>query len=217
MRALLMSCLCLILLSGCLTPRITGQVQSFSVEEAFEDAPRVYVTSGSGLTDNSLEFQSYRDLLVTHLQDAGMQPVTSIKDAYLIAELSYEIDEGSTVIETRESPRHFYPYGFYGVGSSRSHRQVGANVTFPLTSSERTTIRRDVYTRTVSLTFLRKDDSRNLNPEHVYEGKIVSKGSCPLLSQVMPEMLEGLFLNFPNTSGAVEIESLQSCNSSAAK
>ena len=217
MRSLIIATLCCLSLSACFTPRVTGQVQSFAQEAAFEDVSSVYITSGSGLTDQSLEFKSYRDLLSAHLLKAGLDPVKAVKDADLIAEFSYIVDEGSTVVETRENPRHFYPYGSYGIGSGGSHRHVGATFNFPLSSSQRTTIQRDVYTRTVSLTLLRTEPRESADPERIYEGKIVSKGSCPLLNQVMPEMLEGLFSNFPNTSGAIEIESDKNCRTSAAK
>ena len=220
MRALVISFLCVLLLSGCLTPRMTGQVQSFAKAEALTPGARVFVTSGTDLLDSSLEFQNYRALLQTHLRAEGFSLAKTQADADLIATLSYGIDGGRVHTEVIDTPRHFYPYGFYSVGPHGRYRSFGATYLYPYPAAhnyQRTTITKDIYTREVELTLtpVQQDGQKSASP--AYEGKIVSKGTCPLLGQVMPEMLKGLFLNFPATSGPVEIESQHTCESDPAK
>ncbi len=220
MRALLISCLCMVLLSGCLTPRMTGQVQSFAQADGLTPGARVFVTSGTELLDNSLEFQNYRTLLQTHLQDQGFTVAPTRADADLIATLSYGIDGGRTHTEVIDTPRHFYPYGFYSVGPHGRYRSFGATYLYPYPSShsyQRTTITKDIYTRDVELTLTAAQQEGQKAPPPVYEGTIVSKGTCPLLGQVMPEMLQGLFLNFPATNGPVEVETQNACDTDPAK
>ncbi len=216
MRSVLICFLTMVLLAGCAAPRLTAQVQSFSDPSALSGNPAVYITSGSTLTDKSLEFQNYKDLLAQRLVTARMRPVTQLEEADLVAELEYHIDEGSTVSMTTERPQHFHPFGYYGVGSSGSRRGLGATFTFPITN-ERTTYSKQIYTRSVSLTLLQRESSHAKEPVRVFEGKIISRGTCPLLAQVMPEMLQGLFLDFPHTSGEVEIETEKGCSTSTAK
>lgn len=220
MRALFISLLCALLLSGCLTPRMTGQVQSFAKADALTPEARVYVTSGTALLDSSLEFQNYRALLQDHLIAQGFQVTETRAEADLIATLSYGIDGGTPHTEVIDTPRQFYPYGFYSVGPHGRYRSFGATFLYPYPAAhryQRTTITKDIYTRDVALTLTTAQKGEPTSPAPVYEGKIVSKGTCPLLGQVMPEMLQGLFLNFPDTSGPVEIESQHTCDTNPAK
>jgi hypothetical protein len=215
-RSVLILCLSVFFLAGCTAPRLTAHVQSFAEPAALAGNPAVYITSGSGLTDKSLEFQRYSELLAKQLSAAKMRTVAQIENADLIAELDYHIDEGSTVSTTTERPQHFHPFGYYGIGSSGSRRGLGATFTFPITN-ERTISSKQIYTRSVNLTLLQRESRDAKEPVRVFEGKIISRGTCPLLAQIMPEMLQGLFLDFPHTSGEIEIETDKGCSTSTAK
>ncbi|WP_169569876.1 hypothetical protein [Sneathiella limimaris] len=208
MPRLILSILCaLTLLAGCAAPSLKGQVQSFTAPEKWDAGSSVYMTSGSTLTDNSLEFKSYRELLGRKLTAEGFSLSPTLGGSDLVAVLTYNTDDGVTVSEVRDNGR-FYPHAYFGSGS-RSF--FGATYYYPYPTRP-AVVARDIYSRTVDLKLYRMTDWKAEDLKPLYEGRIVSRGSCPLLSQVMPELLDGLFKNFPQTTGEVIIETQGVCD-----
>ena len=48
--------------------------------------------------------------------------------------------------------------------------------------------------------------------EQVYETKLLSKGSCGRLDEVMDALVESIFVDFPNTTGKQQIEGEFDCS-----
>lgn len=156
---------------------------------------------------NSLEFQSYANLVKNEFQKQGMVEVP-YEQAHFAVYLSYGIDGGKSVLIS-------YPvYGQTGISSSYSTgtvNTVGNKKLFTGTTFNTPTYgiigsesRREVlFTHFLNIDIEEIGKTAN---KKVYEGKAVSVGDEATLLPVMPAMIRSVFHDFPGTSGTLRTD-----------
>ncbi len=161
---------------------------------------------------DSLEFQSYADLIRTALERKGLAPAADASVSDLAVTIRYSIDDGKTVT-------HSYPaYGYTQVGPVWGwvpYPAPGGGVhyvwrpTYPVSYGvvgtgygTSTVYRRELR---VEITDRRAGGSAKADEprtRRLYEGRVTSEGESAALAPVMPAMVKALFYNFPGESGA---------------
>ncbi|SVD14279.1 uncharacterized protein METZ01_LOCUS367133 [marine metagenome] len=136
--------------------------------------------------------------------------VNSEAPARLTALLNYGINDGQTVTESYSVPI----WGQTGVGSSTTTGSINMygnygsysgttfyTPTYGITGFTSGTTTSTQYNRAVHLDIFdsQPDSSR---PRKVYESKVISTGSCGVMSEVIDEMFEALFRIFRGESGS---------------
>jgi hypothetical protein len=162
----------------------------------------------------SLEYRTSVGRVRARLADRGFVEVPS-READLAAYLSYEIDDGKTVVSS-------YPiYGQTGILSShqrmtvdRSRPGIADYSTYssytPAYGVVGAGLASDVvYTRKLQLDMLDRAVLDRGEVRKVYEGRVVSSGTSPELNVVMGYMVEALFHDFPGRSGATRTVRLE--------
>lgn len=156
---------------------------------------------------NSLEFQSYAQLVKNEFQKQGMVEAP-YEQAQFAVYLSYGIDGGKSVMIS-------YPvYGQTGISTSYSTgtvNTVGSKKLFTGTTFNTPTYgiigsesRREVlFTHFLNLDIEEIGKTAN---KKVYEGKAVSVGDEGTLLPVMPAMIHSVFQDFPGTSGTIRTD-----------
>ena len=97
--------------------------------------------------------------------------------------------------------------GGYGSYSGTSYTMPTYGVVGSSTSSVQST----VYKRQLAIDIVEASSVDADNPSKVYEGRLNSAGSCGAMTEVMDELIEALFIKFPNDSGRVVVEGKFDC------
>jgi hypothetical protein len=211
---------CLIVLVGCgeIQPYLSANINSFSTITPTTIKGPVYVIANPPEAQETLEFKSYKGKLEQRLATNGF-PATSDPDkAKFIAHFYYAIDDGQTVTSTYSVPI----FGQTGGGTSMHSGTVYSSggigsfsgttysaPTFGVVGSSTGTSVGTVYNRIVRLDIYQLENGRQ--GEKVFESKAVSTGSCGALSEVIDEILDATFQNFPDTNGVVDVNSQANC------
>ena len=67
-----------------------------------------------------------------------------------------------------------------------------------------------VYTRFIALDIYDLESS-GTKPEKIFESRLTSVGTCGSIAQVIDELLQTLFSNFPYTTGRIDVEGEFDC------
>lgn len=200
--------LCLVagLLTGCTTTTVLSHVTVF---HEFSTTPQdiKYAFVRSSNQEDSLEHKAYEQMVREQLNRRGFQEVP-VGQATVVMFLSYQIDDGKTVISS-------YPiFGQTGVTGSQTYGNIYSTSRGTASFSATTTYTPSIgvvgtgsqsdlqYTRKVQLDILDRQRLDNGSVAKIYEGKVTSVGSSSQLNRVMPYMLRSLFQEFPGKSGA---------------
>ncbi len=193
MKRLLLSAALLLGLSSC-----TNYVSLDTTHFYLPDFPRsgaVFIVAADPKINESLEFAHYKPMMAAKLQEQGYA-ITDDKDkADIVALFTFGIDNGQTVTKTH--PIYGYT-GYYGRYSMPHYTVVG------ISTSESTE-----FTRAIAMDLVDAQSIRDGKTKKLYEVRVKSRGRCSTLTQVFPQMLSGMFSNFPGESGktqSIEVE-----------
>ena len=184
--------------------KVTGELQSFSALPINWHSKTVAIAPYQDQTSKSLEWRSYAGKLEAKLKVLGFRTVSgkSQRPDY-IAFIGWGIDRGSTVTSSYSIPQ-WGVTGYSGGYTSGVINTFGNTATYTGTTtltpqygitgySTGTTSRRK-YTRSLSI------DIRDIDSgDNVWEGKVVSAGSCGVIAEVIDEMIEIAFSEFPHS------------------
>jgi len=195
-------------------PYLVGQLQSFSDLPVNWQSKTVGIAPYQGQDAKRLEWRSYAKLLEAKFRERGLRTVSgeSQKPDY-IAFLGYGIDNGSTVTQSYSIPQ----WGVTGYSGGYTSGYVDAfgnysgtttlTPVYGVTGYSTGTTSSKVYTRSLSIDIRDRESGNN-----VWEGKVVSSGSCGALREVIDEMLLIAFEKWPlSGSGRYETPSTANC------
>ena len=215
---ILLSFLALTILAGCAVVR--AQVSSFSTLAMPVMNKSIAVIGYPEETNKSLEFRSYRPKFEQNFRAVGFS-IAPPDQADYIAFVSYGIDTGTTQTSLVSTPI----YGQTGGGTTYTSGTVsaysggygpysGTSYTMPtygVVGYSTSTVQYTTYKRQLAVDIVEASTVETNNPIKVYEGRLSSIGSCGAMSEVIDELIQALFVKFPNDSGKVEVKSETDC------
>ena len=171
-------------------------------------------------TNTSLEFGRYRSKFEQKFIAVGFS-IAPAETANYIAFVSYGVDTGTSVTSLVSTPI----YGQTGGGTTYTSGTVstysggygsysGTSYTMPtygVVGSSTSSVQSTVYKRQLAIDIVEASSVDADNPSKVYEGRLNSAGSCGAMTEVMDELIEALFIKFPNDSGRVVVEGKFDC------
>ena len=194
LRAIFLS-VSLIFLFACTTtdptdPSVVGHIETFvNINKKFSGD--VYIT-GSDKNKESLEFATYKRKIVPYLENFDFKVIDQISEADLVVIFDYGI--GNEIIRT--GSHNVWVWGPTGGGTSTiSGNKIEHDPDYGMRRDTKS-YEYSQYPRFVTLDFFEADTK-----EKVYEMTLKSQGSCNVLSEMMDEFIEAIFLKFPNNSG----------------
>lgn len=207
--------------AGCVVgpgPRVVSDVTSFYVSDFSGNGSIAVVAADAGI-NNSLEFAHYKKKFEERLSANGYTISNSPENAKYIALVAYGIDNGQSA--TVSTPI----YGQTSGGTTTTSGTIyssGGSATFSGTSYTMPTYgvvgsvtgSRTSYKRAIALDIVDAASLKGNEPKTVYEGRIKSTGSCPVIVEVFDEMLEAMFTDWPGESGKnrhVTVSSVADC------
>lgn len=194
--------LCGALLQSC--AHVRGTTTSFYVPE-YRPGGTISVIAADESVNQSLEFQLYKTKIEQRLSAAGYR-VAPISAADQVALVAYGIDTGQTsavstpIFGQTGGGTSYHSGTVYGSGGSASYN--GTSYSMPrygvvgsYTGSQTT------YGRAIAIDIVNMPKSKTDPVKSLYQGRVISRGSCGAISEVFDEMLEIMFKNFPGESG----------------
>jgi len=173
------------------------------------------VAATEGNDGNSLEFAHYADLVRAKLEAYGYRPVAQGQTADFTVKLHYGVDSGRERIV--RDPGFYDPFwgpgwgwgyrrGFYGYGAPVIvHTRAGYRYAFglydpflfgPGFGDYGSVSSYTVYTSGLDMTI-----ERNGTGERLFEGSAEAVSRSNDLTQLVPNLIEAMFTNFPGNSG----------------
>lgn len=195
----------LLTLSACATG-FPAQVQRFQAMPAPQGESFAIVAADEEKR-GSLEFSQYADLVRRHMAAQGYAEAPSPREASLVVELDYGVDNGRERVVARPDP--FGPpfgYGFHRpyysrfgyFGRHRSPFYWGWNDPFfgPWGRGGY-----DIDSYTVYTSYLDMDIRRTADGQSVFEGLAQARSRTDELPVLVPNLVEAMFTGFPGNSG----------------
>jgi hypothetical protein len=189
----------LISLGGCATP-FKADVARFQTMPA-PQGQTFFIEATDPRNRGGLEFSQYAALVAQRLAAQGYQPATSRSSASLIVSLDYGVDSGREKIVTRPGfnrpfgfGRFGYPWGPWGHRAAFYHGWHDPFWYDPWSYPEI-----DSYTYYTS--YLEMTINRAEGGQRLFEGKARARSRTDSLPQLVPNLIEAMFTNFPGRSG----------------
>ena len=195
--------------------QVIAQVDSYDDFQPQDSQSTLAVVGYPVKTDNSLEFRSYRNLFENRFRAEGFTIVSADNSPDLIAFVSYGIDSGETTTSISSVPQFgqtgggtttysgsFSSGGSYGYYSGSAYSMP----TYGITGYSSRSVQQDRYTRKVAIDMVDASTLNSDKPRKVCEMRLISKGNCGAISEVMDEFVEIIFKNYPNTTGKVVLD-----------
>ncbi len=210
------------LIAGCSSPPIIPVVVSTVTAHSSVDdfhSKNIHLSAFPIENNNSPEWEKYKQKFSVQFRDRGLT-ITDVDAADYIAFISYGIDNGTTSQETYSYPIYgqtgggtTYHYG--SVSSYGSHgRYSGTSTQEPIygvVGSKARTVNVTTYSRNLAMDIVTSESLKLGGSEKVYEGMLISRGSCAGMNEVIDELIEALFTKFPNGAGRVEVPGTFDC------
>lgn len=202
-----------LLLSGCVTQTVTSTVTGFHQLPVNSMAgTKMVILAYPADRQNSLEFLAYRDRIASKFSQKGISVVDDPKHADWVAFLSYGIDGGAQVAETVTAPVYgqtgggttFHSGSIYGGrgGASSFSGYSYSMPTYGVVGASSSTVTRTIYRRNIAIDIVDRQSLETGSPRKLYEGRVVSSGSCSSLAAVFDRLNEALFQDWPGASGS---------------
>ena len=209
---IILSLLALAVLAGCASVQV--QVSSFSTLTVPVANKTIAVVGYPEATNKSLEFSNYRPKFEQNFRAVGFS-IAPAEQAHYIAFVSYGIDTGTTQTSLVSTPI----YGKTGGGTTYTSGTVSSYSggygsysgtsytmsTYGIVGSSTSTVQSTVYKRQLAVDIVEASTVDADNPSKVYEGRLSSAGSCGAMIEVIDELIQALFMKFPNDSGRVKV------------
>lgn len=203
-RVPLLPVLLLTLLAACATP-FRAEVQRFQSLPA-PQGQTFFIQAKDRAKAGGLEFATYAGLVRQRLAAVGYRPADSARGASLVVNLDYGVSDGREKIATRPGTSLGFGYGWghpwrYGRFGHPFYRPYGYWGGFydPFWSSPFDYP--EVYSYTVYNSFVTMRIDRAGTGESVFEGRAVANSRSNQLTELVPNLVEALFTNFPGRSG----------------
>lgn len=199
-------------LSGC-AERVLSRVTTFhQIDLAVASGKRIAVLPFHADKQPSLEFATYRNKIAERFRQKGLIVVENAAQADWLAMVDYGIDDGVTRTQIVHSPHYsHFGYGHFG------HRHFGRGYCgydpfdygyyhpfYGFGGYTTNTIRTTTFTRYLAIEIVDRASADRKTPQHVYEGKAVSRGSCGSLPAVFDALNQALLQDWPGVNGKSE-------------
>lgn len=189
-------------LTGCMS--VQTNVESYSRIPTQLDNKTVYL-SPTGDLGKSISWRASSDKIEQVFKEKGFVPVSSRKEAAMVAVISMAIDDGTVV----DSFNTYANYGVTGYQLSPGYSSNSVMVTPTYGTTGYTTVpTKELYfARVLHLKIL---DARS--KKALFEARATSSGTCGTLSKVAPVMMKSVLKNFPKASnGKVTMAAADDC------
>ena len=194
-----------LLLSGCATLQVETDSTAFYTAD-YTVQGSISVVAANAEVNDSLEFAAYKQKFEAKLTEVGYQVVEDAEQADFIALVAYGIDHGKTSYVTTPI------FGQTGGGASYSSGTINTatgNTSYTASSYRMPTYgvvgavssTATVYNRAIAMDIVVAKSLSSGKVQKVYEGRTRSLGSCPVIVEVLDEMLEAMFSGFPGENG----------------
>jgi hypothetical protein len=163
---------------------------------------------------NSLEFSTYKAKLTPQFKKIGFIVVNDSNEADYLAIIHYGIDKGRLVTKTYSSPVYGFSGGgttygsgtfsdnYGGAGSYNNMTQTTPN--YGITGSQIGSQTVSLYTRFLAIEIVDRRSIKDKRAINLYEGRVVSTGTCPSMAGVFDPMAKALFQNFFAKNGSTK-------------
>ena len=149
-----------------------------------------------------LEFSQYADLVRRHLVAQGYSEAPSAQQATMLVNLDYGVDQGRDRVAYYPNPWGprfgFHPYysrfGYFG----RRHSPFYWGWHDPFFNDP---FYDDVRVYTVYTSYLDMDIRRTADGQALFEGLAQARSRTDDLPELVPNLVEAMFTNFPGNSG----------------
>ncbi|MGF1605588.1 MAG: DUF4136 domain-containing protein [Rhodothalassiaceae bacterium] len=142
----------------------------------------------------SLEFETYAGYVRARLIEQGYQPVATESD--ILVELDYDVSDPRVRVRGTSGASFGFGFGPYGYFGHPFFFRSGF-AAFPYYYNN--TYSYEVFDRRLSIDMVRAETG-----EVVFEGRLRSIGREPDLPEVMPYLVEAMFVDFPGENGRTE-------------
>lgn len=195
-------------LAGCATP-FRADVARFQTQLPAPQGQTFVVEAGDPSLDGGIEFGQYANLVAGELTRFGYRPAAPGEKPELLVRMNYGIDKGRERVRSTGFNDPWYGGGFYGPGyrpvivrGPNGRRYVhgwrdpfmwgGFGPGFGYNDIESYT----VYTSGLELKINRASDGMRL-----FEGRAEAQSRDNNLTQIIPNLIEAMFTDFPGNSG----------------
>ena len=190
----------LLALSACATG-FPAQVQRFQAMPA-PQGQSFFVQAADPDKRGGLEFSQYADLVRRHLIAQGYSEAPSAQQATMLVNLDYGVDQGRDRVAYYTNPWGprfgFHPYysrfGYFG----RRHSPFYWGWHDPFFNDP---FYDDVRVYTVYTSYLDMDIRRTADGQALFEGLAQARSRTDDLPELVPNLVEAMFTNFPGNSG----------------
>lgn len=214
---------CLLLIGGIVLvfagcSSVDVNVGSFSTLPDGQQTGVLAVLGNPAEIEESLDFKRHKKTLQTHFTKVGFDITDDIYQADYVAFVNYGMDDGHTITRSYKNPVYgTVTDGMAPQGEAASSDAIMANRsgesyspgTQGVVRYDTSTSSKTVYTGHLNIDMFEMD--KNGLGEKVFETKLLSKSSCGRLGEVMDELVESIFLDFPNTNGKQQIQGEFDC------
>jgi hypothetical protein len=174
----------------------------------------IYIADFTDKKGETLLFQKYKSALENYFFGHGLRVVDDVNEADLVAFISYGI--GSPIVNTYSVPVYSVTpartnrstssvysnqYGYIGYVTTTTHTMARYDKVGTKTKSYIT------YQRNFAMDILSVDAvTKEIPAKKVYEGRVKSIGSCNTVDEVMSELIQIMFQDFPGSQGTNEVQ-----------
>jgi hypothetical protein len=207
-----------LLLHGC-AGQVRSNVDSFTTINSSTISGKIYFEYTDKDLHDTLEGKAYAAKFKSYLSRQGYQVVNNASSAKYIAFGHYEIGDAENIVSSYSVPifgstgggttsHSGTVYGSSGYNSYSGYSRTPS--TFGVVGMNSGTINDTVYTRFIALDIYDLESS-GTKPEKIFESRLTSVGTCGSIAQVIDELLQTLFSNFPYTTGRIDMEGEFDC------
>ena len=155
-------------------------------------------------SNDSLEFASYKKMIVRRLESRGLKLDT--KSPELLVVVNYHISGGKEKVGSRPvfgqtgGGRSTFSGNTYGSGGSGNFSgSTYSAPTYGVVGSRAYSY--TVFTRKLDIEIIDRESLKADSQKKIYEAKAISTGSSGELARVLPYMIESVFREFPAKNG----------------
>lgn len=195
-------------LAGCATP-FRADVARFQTQLPAPQGQTFTVEAGDPSLDGGIEFGQYANLVAGELTRFGYRPAAPGEKPELLVRMNYGVDKGRERVRSTGFSDPWYGGGFYGPGyrpvvvrGPNGRRYIygwrdpfmwgGFGPGYGYNDIESYT----VYTSGLELSITRAADGMRL-----FEGRAEAQSRDNNLTQIIPNLIEAMFTDFPGNSG----------------